>query len=65
MVGTLDPLLDDSLFMAGRWCAAGNAAELAVYPGGMHAFNAFPIAIAMEANMRICDFFKRRIAAPC
>ncbi len=64
VVGTLDPLLDDSLFMAGRWCAAGNAAELAVYPGGIHAFNAFPIAIAMEANMRICDFFKRCIVAP-
>jgi len=57
-VGTLDPLLDDSLllFMAARWTAAGNRAELAVYPGGVHAFNAFPIAIAGEANARMVRF---------
>ena len=51
-VGTLDPLLDDSLFMHTRWLAAGNASELAIYPGGIHAFNAFPIKIAHEANSR-------------
>ena len=55
-VGTLDPLLDDSLFMAARWTAAGNDAELAIYPGGVHAFNAFPIAIAGEANARVLRF---------
>jgi len=50
-IGTLDPLLDDSLFMAARWQAAGNDAELAIYPGGVHAFNAFPaLALATEAN---------------
>ena len=61
-VGTLDLLLDDSLFMASRWAAAGNQAELAVYPGGIHAFNAFPIAIAGAANARIVDFLARCIA---
>ena len=55
-VGTLDPLLDDSLFMHARWIAAGNKAELAVYPGGIHTFNAFPIELARQANERIFDF---------
>ena len=41
-VGTLDCFLDDSLFMAARWAAAGNHAELAVYPGAVHGFTAFP-----------------------
>jgi len=55
-VGTLDPLLDDSLFMWARWTAAGNAAELALYPGGVHAFTAFPTALGRQANTRILDF---------
>ncbi|HLX88354.1 MAG TPA: alpha/beta hydrolase [Acidimicrobiales bacterium] len=44
-VGMLDPLLDDSLFMAARWEAAGSPATLRVYPEGPHAFHAFPTAL--------------------
>jgi acetyl esterase/lipase len=55
-IGTLDPLMDDTLFMHARWFAAGNQAELAVYPGGTHAFNAFPIKIAKEANDRMYKY---------
>jgi acetyl esterase/lipase len=43
-VGTKDALLDDSLFMHARWRAAGNRAELAIYPGAVHGFIAFPSA---------------------
>ncbi|MFI4933571.1 MAG: alpha/beta hydrolase [Caulobacterales bacterium] len=57
-VGTQDPLLDDSLFMAQRWRAAGNAAELAVYAGGIHAFSAFPISIGRRATQRQLDFMR-------
>jgi acetyl esterase/lipase len=57
-VGTLDPLMDDTLFMYSRWIAAGNQAELAIYPGAVHGFNAFPYALAQTANQHIIDFLK-------
>jgi acetyl esterase len=60
-VGTLDPLIDDSLFMHIRWQTAGNPSELAVYPGGIHAFNAFPIELARIANTRISDFIRKSV----
>ena len=61
-VGTLDPLLDDSLFMHACWVAAGNEAELAVYPGGIHAFNAFPLEIARQPNSRMLAFVAECLA---
>jgi acetyl esterase/lipase len=57
-VGTEDPLLDDSLFMYQRWLAAGNQAELAVYPGGAHGFDAFPIGIGRAALAAMHRFLK-------
>jgi acetyl esterase len=61
-VGTEDALLDDSLFMYGRYIAAGNRAELAIYPGGAHGFNYYPLSIAAEANARM-DAFLARLTA--
>lgn len=61
-VGTLDPLLDDSLFMYERWRAAGNEGELAVYPGGIHGFIAMPIAIGREATERQNGFIAAAVA---
>jgi acetyl esterase/lipase len=58
-VGSADHLLDDSLFMAARWAAYGNEAELAVYPDGIHGFNGFPMELAKRANERIDAFFER------
>ncbi len=55
-VGTRDALLDDSLFMYSRYIIAGNRAELAVYPGGAHGFNFFPMTIAERANARMDAF---------
>ncbi len=49
-VGTLDPLLDDTLFMHARWRAAGNDATLKVWPESIHGFTAFPLQIAKAAN---------------
>lgn len=60
-VGEVDPLLDDSLFMAARWQAAGNPAELAVYPDSIHGFHAFPTAIARLALESQLEFVQRVI----
>ncbi len=62
-VGTLDPLLDDSLFLHARWRAAGSPAVLAVWPGGVHGFNAFPIPMAERANQRIESFLRDSLGA--
>lgn len=62
-VGTLDPLLDDSLFMAQRWAQAGAEAELAIWPGGTHAFDILDIAIARQARAGIAEFISARLDA--
>ncbi len=62
-VGTRDALLDDSLFMHGRWIAAGNQAELAIYPGGAHGFNLFAGALAASANARMDAFLRAVVSA--
>jgi acetyl esterase len=60
-VGTMDCLIDDSLFMSERWRAAGNQAEVAVYPEGVHAFNAYPTALARKANARQFEFLRNAL----
>jgi acetyl esterase len=49
-VGTLDPLLDDTLFMEARWRAAGNPTALDVYEEAVHGFTAFPIGAARASQ---------------
>lgn len=56
IVGTMDPLLDDSLFMYARWIAAGNEAVLDIAPGGIHGFTAFPSKLMTEYNARAVKF---------
>jgi acetyl esterase/lipase len=55
-VGTKDALLDDTLFMHARWVAAGNTAELAIYPGGAHGFTLFPNDLSRSATARMDAF---------
>jgi acetyl esterase/lipase len=56
VVGTQDPLLDDTLFMAARWRAAGNAAELEVVDEAVHGFTQFPLTIAERELARQAEF---------
>ena len=62
-VGALDPLLDDSLFMAARWDAAGNETELLVYPDAVHGFNGFPLGISAVANEAQWRFVERAVSS--
>jgi acetyl esterase/lipase len=41
-VGTMDPLLDDTIFMSSKWMMAGAEAVVKVYPGASHAYLPFP-----------------------
>ncbi len=58
-VGTLDPLLDDTLFMEARWRAAGNDAVLRVWPESVHGFDSFPTKMAAAANAAIVEYLGR------
>jgi acetyl esterase len=62
-VGALDPLLDDSLFMSARWEAAGNPAELAVYPESEHGFTGMPTGMARAARERQHAWARERLEA--
>jgi acetyl esterase len=55
-VGTKDPLLDDSLFMAARLRAAGNEATLDVYPEAIHGFTVLPGPAGELGNTRANQF---------
>lgn len=62
-VGTLDPLLDDTLFMHARWRAAGCPADLRVYPEAPHGFNHMDTAMGRHCNTKIASFLRDKIAA--
>jgi acetyl esterase len=58
VVGTQDPLLDDTLFMAARWRAAGNAADLEVVDEAVHGFTAYPLEIAERERAAQAEFLR-------
>lgn len=63
VVGTNDPLLDDTLFMAARWRSAGNLAELDVVDAACHAFTVFPLTVAIREQEQFHAFLRERVAA--
>ncbi|BDA83410.1 esterase [Aureimonas sp. SA4125] len=60
--GTRDLLIDDTLFLASRWLAAGNEAELSLHAGGCHVFQAFPSATGTRSTGEMEDFLRRKMA---
>lgn len=61
-VGTRDALIDDTLFMAPRWLAAGNVVELSILPGACHGFISLPSGVRDRALARIEGFLNTHLA---
>ncbi|KXT02255.1 hypothetical protein AC578_5059 [Pseudocercospora eumusae] len=53
--GTLDPLLDDSLFMSAKWAASGADSILKIYPGAPHGFSFFPVGGTEQTDICLRD----------
>jgi acetyl esterase/lipase len=60
-IGTADPLLDDSLFMAARWRAAGHTTELRVWDEAPHGFVSLPMTVGEAALAAEHDFVVRTL----
>jgi acetyl esterase len=60
-VGGADSLLDDTLFMAARWKAAGNEATLHIFPECGHGFEVLPIEMAAVARSRMDAFIRAHL----
>ncbi|KAL3466974.1 carboxylesterase [Aspergillus heterothallicus] len=62
LTGDTEPLVDDSVFMAARWCGAGNGAELAVVAGACHAFTIIQMGeVTLDGIDRIVGFVERNL----
>lgn len=63
IVGELDPLLDDTLFLHQRLLAAGNDTAMIAYPRAPHGFNGHPTKMAKHCNDSISDFVRNQLAS--
>ena len=61
--GTLDPLLDDSLFMTALLQSAGGDAEMHVIPDSPHGFAAFPTSMSTELEALSAEWIRARLDA--
>lgn len=61
VIGTNDPLLDDSLLMASRLTEAGSHAELHVETGAAHGFTSSPSPASDRARAAIYQWIRDRV----
>ncbi|KAF9768718.1 hypothetical protein IL306_013937 [Fusarium sp. DS 682] len=62
LVGNIEPLLDDSIFMAAKWANLGNEVDLHIVDGGCHAFTLIPMGDATEEGLQsVISFVKKHI----
>ena len=62
LVGSIDPLIDDSRLMSESWHAASGNARLIVVPDSPHAFNRLPTRAAARTNAWVRAWLHRRLA---
>ena len=62
LVGDIEPLIDDSIFMAAKWANAGNEADLHIVSGACHAFTLIPMGDATEEGLQsLIRFVKKYV----
>ncbi|RBQ80011.1 hypothetical protein FVER14953_05842 [Fusarium verticillioides] len=62
LVGSIDPLLDDSIFMAAKWANSGNKVYLHIVDAGCHALTLIPMGNATEEGLQsLISFVKKHI----
>jgi acetyl esterase/lipase len=59
VVGERDPLRDDTLLMAERWCAEA-ALECHLLPEAPHGFIRFPTRMAAQVRQRVYEWIGER-----
>lgn len=59
IVGSIDPLLDDTLLMSVKWMMTGSEAVVKVFPGLPHGFTSMPCKEAGEAAAIQINFVQR------
>jgi acetyl esterase/lipase len=64
VVGTSDPLIDDTVSMAERWRDASGNVEFVVVPDAPHAFNRLPTRLAAKTNAYAREWLTKRVSAP-
>lgn len=63
LTGNIEPLLDDSIFMAVRWQQAGNTTALKVVDGACHAFTIIDMGeTTVEGIDLLSDFVQERLS---
>jgi acetyl esterase/lipase len=61
LAGNIEPLLDDSIFMATKWQQYGNDVELSIVEGACHAFTLIPMGDATDEGVqKVIEFVAKR-----
>lgn len=64
LVGDIEPLLDDSIFMAAKWANSGAETQLDIVSGACHAFTLIPMGDTTEEGLQyVISFVNKHVKA--